>query len=115
MQELPILQKTYDFVKWYIPILGRLPKQHKFNLGNRISERLFEFLEILIDVQFQKQKLPQLEQLNRSLAVLRYQNRLLFDLQLMDTQRYEYIIQHLDDIGTNLGGWIKQQRSKVTT
>jgi hypothetical protein len=25
MQNLPIIQKTYDLIKWYVPILNRLP------------------------------------------------------------------------------------------
>lgn len=31
--ELPIVQKTYDLIKWYVPILNRLPRDHKFGLG----------------------------------------------------------------------------------
>jgi hypothetical protein len=30
MQDLPIIQKTYDLIKWYVPILNRLPRDHKF-------------------------------------------------------------------------------------
>ncbi|SKB15083.1 hypothetical protein PL11201_690104 [Planktothrix sp. PCC 11201] len=26
MSELPIIQKTYDLIKWYVPILNRLPR-----------------------------------------------------------------------------------------
>ncbi|KPQ35334.1 MAG: hypothetical protein HLUCCO16_16790 [Phormidium sp. OSCR] len=36
MKELPIIQKTYDLIQWYVPILNRLPKTHKFTLGDRI-------------------------------------------------------------------------------
>jgi len=36
MQDLPIIQKTYDLIKWYVPILNRLPRDHKFLLGDRI-------------------------------------------------------------------------------
>lgn len=32
-RDLPIVQKTYDLVKWYVPILNRLPRDHKFLLG----------------------------------------------------------------------------------
>ena len=27
--DLPIIQKTDDLIKWYVPILGRLPREHK--------------------------------------------------------------------------------------
>jgi hypothetical protein len=56
MQELAIIQKTYDLIKWYVPILNRLPKEHKFQLGNRIVETLYTFLETLIEAKYSKQK-----------------------------------------------------------
>jgi hypothetical protein len=34
MNELPIIQKTYDFIKWYVPILNRLPLQE---IGTNLS------------------------------------------------------------------------------
>ena len=43
--ELPIIQKTYDLIRWYVPILNRLPKKHRFNLGDRIINRLYGLLE----------------------------------------------------------------------
>lgn len=33
MEELPIIQKTYDLIKWYVPILNRLPRDYRFTLG----------------------------------------------------------------------------------
>jgi len=50
--ELPIIQKIYDFVKCYIPILNKLPRDHKFDLGDRIINHLYEFLEVLIQASF---------------------------------------------------------------
>lgn len=44
-RELPIVQKTYDLVKWYVPILNKLPREHKFLLGDRISTGLYDLLE----------------------------------------------------------------------
>ncbi len=39
--ELPIIQKTYDLIIWYVPHLNRLPRDHKFTLGNRLIEGLY--------------------------------------------------------------------------
>jgi len=47
-EELPIIQKTYDLIKWMVPMLGRLPRTHRFTLGNRIVEELYDLLESLI-------------------------------------------------------------------
>jgi 23S rRNA-intervening sequence protein len=112
MNELPIIQKTYDLVKWYVPILNRLPKDHKFNLGDRIISKLYDFLDQLIVAQYTKEKLIALESLNPNLTILRYQTRLLLDFSLISDQRYEYISKLINAIGVDLGGWIKQQKQK---
>jgi hypothetical protein len=45
MKELSVIQKTYDCIKWYVPIIERLPKIHKFTLGDRIINQLYDLLE----------------------------------------------------------------------
>ena len=39
-EELPIIQKTYDLIKWMVPIIDRLPRTHRFTLGDSLLERL---------------------------------------------------------------------------
>jgi hypothetical protein len=69
-------------------------------------------LEGLILARFAKEKLGQLELLNSKLDLLRYQTRLLVDFNLINVQRYEYVARLLNNIGSKLGGWIKQQRRR---
>lgn len=108
--ELPIIQKTYDLIKWMVPIIDRLPKTHRFTLGNRITEELYNLLDGLITARYARSgKLSALQALNTRLQVLRYQCRLLLDFQLISIKRYEYAHRQMDDIGKDLGGWIKQQ------
>jgi len=113
MDDLPVIQKTYDLIKWYVPILNRLPREHKFLLGDRIVNRLYDLLEGLIQARYAQDKLPQLQVLNDQLDILRHQTRLLLDFNLIGANRYEYAGQLLNDIGTDLGGWIKHQRKRV--
>jgi hypothetical protein len=112
MEEIPIIQKTYDLIKWYVPILNRLPKNHRFLLGDRMVTGLYDFLEQLIKARFEKNKLARLENLNSQLAILRYQTRLLLDFQQMEVRRFEYVSKLINEIGAELGGWIKQQQEK---
>ena len=107
--ELPIIQKTYDLIRWYVPILNNLSRDHKFNLGDRIITGLYNLIERLIQVRYAREKLLTLQQLNSQLDILRYQTRLLLDFELIDLQRYEFASKHLTMIGSELGGWIKQQ------
>jgi len=114
LNDLPIIQKTHDLIKWYVPILNRLPRDHKFILGDRIIVGLYQILEGLIRARYAKDKLPQLWELNTQLDVLRHQTRILLDFQLLSDQRFQYVSQHINTIGTDLGGWIKQQRQQQT-
>ena len=108
--DLPIIQKSYDLIRWYVPILNRLPRDHRFTLGERMINGLYNLLEGLILARYSHQKLEQLEQLNIQLDLLRHQTRLLLDFDLINTERYEHVSKLLDEIGVELGGWIRQQR-----
>ncbi|MBE9140830.1 diversity-generating retroelement protein Avd [Nodosilinea sp. LEGE 07088] len=112
MADLPIIQKTYDLIKWYVPILNRLPRDHKFLLGDRITTGLYDLLEHLIQARYERDKLRRLEALNSKLDILRHQTRLLLDFELVADKRYEYVSDLLTSIGTDLGGWIKQQQHR---
>ena len=112
MSELSIIQKTYDLIKWYVPILNKLPRDHKLLLGNRIITELYNILDNLIMAQYAKKKLGYLQPINARLQILRHQTRLLLDFKLMPEHRYEYASKLINEIGQELGGWIKSQRPK---
>jgi hypothetical protein len=109
-KELSVIQQTYDLILWYVPLLNRLPRDHKFALGDRLAGGLYTLLEELILARYEAQKLRRLEALNGRLDVLRYQTRLLRNLQLIDDRRYAHAAKLLYEIGQGVGGWIKQQR-----
>lgn len=112
MNELPIIQRTYDLIRWYVPILNRLPRDHRFLLGDRIITGLYDLLDNLIKARYEQNKLPRLESLNSQLDILRHQTRLLLDFKLVSVDRYEYAGEFINTIGSELGGWIKQQQKK---
>jgi hypothetical protein len=112
MSELSIIQKTYDLIKWYVPILNKLPRDHKLLLGNRIITELYSILDNLIMAQYTKEKLGYLEPLNARLQIVRHQTRLLLDFKLMPEHRHEYASKLINEIGQELGGWIKSQQGR---
>jgi hypothetical protein len=112
MKELSIIQKTYDLIKYYVPVIERFPKVHKFTVGDRIINQLYNLLEGLIHAKYAKNKLNNLINLNVGLDILRHQTKLLLDFQLIPLNRYEYVSKKIDEIGVELGGCIKNQRER---
>jgi hypothetical protein len=108
--ELPIIERTYDLIKWYIPILNRLPREHKFMLGDRIISNLYDLLDGLILARYASNKASILSELNTKVDLLRYQSRLLLEFGCIYSERYIYASKLLTEIGKELGGWSKQQR-----
>jgi hypothetical protein len=88
--DLPIIQKSYDLIKWYVSILNRLPRDHKFQIGNRMISGLYDLLESLIISRYQRDKLSLLQEINGKLDILRHQTRLLLDFELINQKRYQY-------------------------
>ena len=99
MNELSIIQKTYDLIIWYVPIINRLPKTHKYQIGDRLVNNLYNFLELLIIAKYASEKLNILESLNPKLDIVRYQNIIILDFQIINNKRYEYISQIITEIG----------------
>ena len=97
--ELPIIQATLDLIQWFVPLLNRLPRDHRFALGDR-----------LVAARYATAKLERLEPLNARLDLLRLQIRLLHNFQLIDVRRYEHVARLVEEVGRQLGGWISQQR-----
>lgn len=113
--ELPIIQKTYDLILWYVPILQRLPRDHRFMLGDRMIESLYEMLNELIAARYAKEKLAMLETINVRLEQLRYQTRLLLDFRQMESARFQHVSKLINGVGEDLGGWIKYRRQHEAT
>ncbi|HEY2945987.1 MAG TPA: four helix bundle protein [Vicinamibacteria bacterium] len=63
--ELPIIQKVYDLILRYVPILNALPRDHRFVLGDRVTTGLYALLEALLIARYSRAKLmSQLEPVN---------------------------------------------------
>jgi hypothetical protein len=75
---------------------------------------LYDLFESLILARYSSEKISILEPLNTKIDILRHQTRLLLDFNLIESPRYEIAIKQIDQIGTEIGGWLKQQKSHKT-
>jgi hypothetical protein len=103
---------TYDLLKWAIPTLKKFPRDQRFLLGDRIENHTLDILELLICANYSRDKLGYLQEANRKIELLRFLWRLSLDLGYLSTRRYEFVSKMLNDIGSLIGGWLRQQKAK---
>jgi hypothetical protein len=112
--ELPIIEACLDLIRWYIPLLNRLPRQHKFGLGDRLIANLYHLLDQLVHARYAPAKLPILEPLKAHIIVIQLQTRLLHQFQLIELTRYEHASRLITTIGKQHSGWLSQQQRLAT-
>lgn len=102
----PIIIKTYNLTLWYINKLSKLPKNHRFTLGEKIQNSLLDLLLLLNDAVYSKNKKTILTQANKELEKLRILSRLMQDLKLLSVDNYRFVTSYINEIGKMLGGWL---------
>ncbi len=108
-----VVPKVYDLVLWLVPRVNELPRGQRFVLGDRIESTALDLLDVLVEAQYRKDKLPLLWRANLLLVRLRHLLRLCSDLRLLGVQRYEFVSERIDEIGRMVGGWSRQQQSRA--
>lgn len=103
----------YDLLLYLLPQVSRFPRSQRYSLGERLENLGFEVLELLIDAYYSRDKTTLLHQINIKLDKARYYVRLCKDLKLLNLQRYEVLSKMVNDVGMQLGGWIRQQKQKI--
>ncbi len=111
-KEVNALTKTYDLLLWIIPQLEKFPKKQRYLLGDRIETTLLDTMDVLIQAVYTKNRAPLLKDANLKIERLRYLIRLTTDLRYLGIKQYEYISKCLNEIGSEIGGWLKYQRAK---
>lgn len=113
MSEAPnAIARTYDLLKWLMPVISKFPKDKRYTLGHRIENKLLDILELLLEANYSRTKLETLKKANLELESFRFLIRLSHDLQFINLRRYEFVSKEANEIGRLIGGWTKQQAAK---
>ena len=105
--ELVAITKAYDLVREMTQRVGKFPRASRFVLGDRILNKVYDVLELLIEAKYTKGKWPLLDRANLKLEQMRYQVRLAHDERWMSTHQYEVAARLIDEVGRLVGGWRK--------
>jgi len=109
MEELKILQKTYDMIKYGNQCLLQFPRAERYALAAEIKQSMYKILRLIIQANKLRNKRPAQTEMDVELDVLRTFIRLAADKQTayLPLRKYEIWSKQLNEIGKMLGGWMK--------
>lgn len=109
MEELKILQKTYDMIKYGNQCLLQFPRAERYALAAEIKQSMYKILRLIIQANKQRNKRQLQIEIDTELDVLRTFIRLAADKQTayLPLRKYEIWSKQLNEIGKMLGGWMK--------
>ncbi len=107
--DVPIIQKTYDFYREFYKLIPQIPKIDRHTLAQKIEKTCLDMLELLICASRKEKssKLRLLDQAATKLDLLKLFLRLGEETKAIPSKRYLDLSKMLQEIGRMLGGWIR--------
>jgi hypothetical protein len=100
------VQSCHELLLWLVPQLDKLPRARRFTLGERIEAGLIEVLELLVEAAYTRNKEVPLRRANPMYW------RLGFELKDIATRQYEHGAKLIDDLGRQIGGWLRSREQQ---
>ena len=107
MDELKILQKTYDMMQYLHQTLQQYSKSEKYGLAADTKSAAYELLRLLITANKRYHKKTTMQDADIQLDILRHMIRLGKDLKFMSLRRFEILSGMTTELGKMIGGWMK--------
>jgi len=109
VEELKILQKTYDMIKYGNQCLLQFPRAERYALASEIKQSMYKMLRLILRANKERNKRPLQTEIDVELDVLRTFIRLAADAEnaYLPLRKYEIWSKQLSELGRMLGGWIK--------
>ena len=107
--DIPIIQKVYDFYREFYLNLPGMPKYDRHTIGLKMQNICLELLENLLSAS-RTNKQNKAEFLSKAaikLDLLKTLLQLSEDIKALPTKRYLFLSEKLQEVGRMLGGWIK--------
>jgi len=104
-EELTAITRAYDLVREMTRRVGKLPRDARFVLGDRILRNAYDVLDLLIAAKYRREKVNLLDEANLRLEQLRFQIRLAHDEAWMSHREFGLAAASVDEVGRLIGGW----------
>jgi len=103
----------YDFSKWLLEKTEKFPRKVRFSFSNRIDNLSLDIIEGIIEARYSRKKKDILRRIDLDMEKLRILLRMCHDLGYLDHNGYEFAAKKINEAGKMVGGWRKQQESRV--
>ena len=104
-QHLPRFQVTYDLIIEIHKRVDNFPRVHRYSIGEKIKNIGFDLLDLIIKANSVEDKTIYLQQAEDVLEKLKIYIRLCFDLKILGSKGFEFLIREMDEIGRQLNKW----------
>jgi hypothetical protein len=101
------VQAAHELLLWLIPQIDKFPRVRRFTLGERLESALLDVLEFCVEAAFTHNKRAALQKANLRLEVVKHLWRLALELQVVALRQYEHGVRLTDELGRQLGGWLR--------
>ena len=112
-EELPILLRWLDYLKWLLQVSEKFPKRCRATFTDRIISLAFDVVEDLTEARYTRNKWATLQRANLRMEKLRLFIRIAYKTRLLSQDSYKHSVYSMNEIGKMLGGWLKQQEGKA--
>ena len=106
---LTLVPKFESFFEYMYPVLDKLPRVEKFNIGNdfkNVMYSMFKNIMYLVKVEnYEKKKFC--SYIDADINIIRSYIRIMYKLRYINERKYLYVVSLIDEIGKILGGYIK--------
>ena len=111
-EEMVIFTRIYDLINWLIPRSLSFPRSQRFVVTRRLQDAALDFQERIIEANRQsgRVRLDRLRQADADLDKVRLYLRLALRWEWLTEGQYRHVSEMVREIGTLLGGWIKQTK-----
>jgi hypothetical protein len=103
---------TYKLWHEFLP---HIPKDSRYTLGIKIDRAFIETAEFLFTASYtkQEQKISYLEKAATQIDLTKFFLQILWEIKALDPKKYIALSETLDDVGRQLGGWMRQSAKKT--
>ncbi|MFA7653448.1 MAG: four helix bundle protein [Candidatus Magasanikbacteria bacterium] len=111
--DIPIFQQAYNLFKLFHSYKTVVPKQDRFTIFERCEQLNLDIIEYILQASTEQRpaKAPILERTSGKLNLLRVLVRLMKDVKTIDAKKYAALTEAIDEVGRQLGGWIRSVKA----